>query len=216
MKIFLDTANTEEISKGIATGIVTGVTTNPTIISRENKTFSKCIKDILSIDPALTILVEVIATKTNGMIEEAQRFGKISKNVVVKIPMTEQGLAAVKVLSRQGIKTTVTLVFSVNQAITAACAGTNYVAPFVGRLDDINADGVGLVKRIKTVFETQCVSTKVLAASIRTPQSVTELFSVGCDIVTMPGKILHAMIKHPLTEAGLKKFEEDWKKVPQV
>jgi len=214
MQIFLDTANVDEIKKGIATGIATGVTTNPSIIARENKPFDKCVEDILAIDPNLTILVEVIAADTDGMIEEAREFAKISENVVVKIPMTEPGLAAVKVLSQEGIKTTVTLVFSVNQAIAAACAGVDYVAPFVGRLDDINSNGVGLVAEIKSVFDAQGISTKILAASIRTPQSVTDLFAVGCDIITMPGKILHAMFNHPLTDSGLKKFMEDWKKVP--
>ena len=214
MQIFLDTANADEIKKGVATGIATGVTTNPSIIARENKPFDKCVEDILAIDPNLTILIEVIAEDTNGMAEEARKLAKISKNVVIKIPMTEPGLAAVKVLSQEGIKTTVTLVFSVNQAIVAACAGADYVAPFVGRLDDINSDGVGLVAEIKSLFEAQGVSTEVLAASIRTPQSVTDLFAVGCDIITMPGKILDAMFNHPLTDSGLKKFMEDWKKVP--
>jgi transaldolase len=214
MQIFLDTANADEIKKGVATGIATGVTTNPSIIARENKPFDKCVEDILAIDPNLIILVEVIAADTDGMIEEARKFAKISENVVVKIPMTEPGLAAVKILSQEGIKTTVTLVFSVNQAIAAACAGADFVAPFVGRLDDINSDGVGLVAEIKSVFDVQDISTKVLAASIRTPQSVTDLFAVGCDIITMPGKILHAMFNHPLTDSGLKKFMEDWEKVP--
>ncbi len=215
MKIFLDTANAEEISGGVATGTVKGVTTNPTIISRENKPFDTCVTDILAIDSDLMILVEVIAADTAGMIEEARKLNKAGPNMVIKIPMTAQGLAAVKVLSQEGIKTTVTLVFSVNQAIAAACAGADYVAPFVGRLDDIDADGVGLVGDIKDVFDVQGIETQVLAASIRTPQSVTELFAAGCDIVTMPGKILHAMLNHPLTDSGLKKFMEDWQKVPQ-
>ena len=178
MKIFLDTANVEEIQEGAATGVVSGVTTNPTIISRENKPFAKCIDDILAIDPGLTVLVEVIAPDTKGMITEARKLSQIADTIVVKIPMTAPGMAAVKVLSQEAISTAATLVFSVNQAITASCAN-------------------------------------VIAASIRTPQSVGDLFSEGCDIVTMPGKIFHAMFNHPLTDAGLKQFMEDWRKVPE-
>ena len=214
MQIFLDTANAEEITSGVATGVVSGVTTNPTLISRENKPFMNCVEDIIAIDANLTILVEVIAADTKGMIAEARKLCEVGPNVVIKIPMTAQGLAAVRVLSLESIKTTVTLVFSVNQAIAAACAGANCVAPFVGRLDDVNADGVGLVAAIRDVFDVQDVETQVLAASIRTPQSVTDLFAAGCNIVTMPGKILRAMLSHPLTDSGLKKFMEDWEKVP--
>ena len=215
MRIFLDTANVEEIQEGAATGVVSGVTTNPTIISRENKPFAKCIDDILAIDPGLTVLVEVIAPDTTGMITEARKLSQIADTIVVKIPMTASGIAAVKVLSQEAISTAATLVFSVNQAIAASCAGADFVAPFVGRLDDINSDGIGLVRSIKRVFEVQKVNTNVIAASIRTPQSVADLFSEGCDIVTMPGKIFHAMFNHPLTDAGLKKFMEDWRKVPE-
>ena len=214
MQIFLDTANVEEIKEGVATGIVSGVTTNPTIISRENKPFDKCISDILAIDANLTILAEVIATDTDGMIKEARELSAIANNIVVKIPMIKQGLAAVKILRQEGIKTTVTLVFSLNQAIAASCAGADYVAAFVGRLDDINTDGIGLVGAIKGTFETNSVKTGIIAASIRTPQTVAELFSQGCDIVTMPAKIFDAMFRHPLTDSGLKQFIEDWQKVP--
>lgn len=215
MQIFLDTANVEEIKKGVATGIMSGVTTNPTIISRENKTFELCIADIVAIDSNLTILVEVLSMHTEGMIDEARKLSRISDNIVVKIPMIPQGLASVKTLSQEEIKTAVTLVFSPNQAITAGCAGANYVAAFVGRLDDINADGVGLVRTIKKLFDAQKVETKIIAASLRTPQAVAELFSAGCGIVTMPGKILDAMFKHPLTDSGLEKFTADWKLVPE-
>ena len=215
MQIFLDTANAEEIKKGVATGVVAGVTTNPSLICRENKPFEKCVADILAIDPNLTILLEVAALDTEGMIEQARILSKKGDNIVVKIPMTEPGLAAVKVLSQEKIRTTVTLVFSPNQAIVASCAGAEFVAPFVGRLDDINADGIGLVRSIKELFETQKVKTKIIAASLRTPQAVADLFAAGCDIVTMPGKILHAMFNHPLTTSGLDKFMEDWKNVPE-
>ena len=215
MQLFLDTANVEEIKKAVATGIVSGVTTNPSIISRENKPFDKCITDILAVDPNLTVLVEVIATNIEGMIEEAREFSKTYDNIVVKIPMTAEGMAAVKVLSQEKIQTAATLVFSLNQAIAASCAGADYVALFVGRMDDINTDGIEVVRSVKKTFEIQNAETKIIAASLRTPQKVAELFSAGCDIVTMPGKIFQAMFNHPLTEAGLKKFMEDWQKVPE-
>jgi len=216
MQIFLDTANVEEIKEGVATGVVRGVTTNPTIISRENKPFDQCIRDILAIDPTLTVLVEVLAANTEGMIEEARTFARTyGDTIVVKIPMTAPGLAAVNVLSQEKVPTAVTLVFSLNQAIAASCAGADYAAAFVGRLDDINADGVGLIRSIRRTFDAQRAATKILAASLRTPQAVSELFAAGCDVVTMPGKILSAMFNHPLTEAGLQKFHEDWQRVPR-
>lgn len=215
MRIFLDTANAEQIREAVSTGIVSGVTTNPTIISRENKPFGKCISDILAVDQNLTILAEVIAADTDGMIKEARDLSKLSDNMVVKIPMTSEGLAAVKVLSQEKVSTAVTLVFSLNQAIAASCAGADYAAAFVGRLDDINADGVGLIGRMKRTFELHKSKTKIMAASIRTPQAVAELFMEGCDVVTMPGGIFKAMLRHPLTDAGLEKFNEDWQKVPK-
>jgi len=215
MKIFLDTANAEQIKKAVSTGAVSGVTTNPTLISRENKPFDQCINDILAIDPNLTVLLEVTALETDEMIEQARQLSAIADGVVVKIPMTASGLSAIKVLSSEGITTATTLVFSVNQAIAASCAGTDFVAAFVGRLDDIDADGVGLIRSIKRTFEIHNVSTGIIAASLRTPRSVEELFSAGCDIVTMPAKIFDAMLRHPLTDAGLKKFMEDWEKVPK-
>lgn len=214
MKIFLDTANIDEIRKAYESGCVSGVTTNPTIISREGKNFNDCIKDIISIDNEMILLMEVIAKDTQEMITEALKLSKLARNAVIKIPMTPEGLAAVKKLSEKGIKTCVTLVFSINQAIAASCAGADYVAPFVGRLDDINSSGLELVKNIKKAFDIQNVKTQIIAASLRSAQAVSDLFANGCDIVTMPGKILESMLKHPLTEAGLAKFDEDWKKVP--
>jgi len=216
MKIFLDTANAEEIRKAFGSGCVSGVTTNPTIISREGKPFDKCIKDILSISDDITILMEVTENDAGGMVSQALKLSGYARNSVIKVPMTYEGLAAVKLLSDKGIRTCVTLVFSVNQAIAAACAGADFVAPFIGRLDDINSSGTELVARIRRTFEKQDVNTQIIAASIRSAQTVAELFEAGCDIVTMPGKILDAMISHPLTKSGLEKFEEDWKKVPVI
>jgi len=215
MEIYLDTANIEELKRGFSMGVVSGVTTNPSIISRENKSLKRCIEDIAVLDEGLTILVEAVSEKSGEMVKEALELVKLAPKIVIKIPMTSEGLKAIKVLSEKGISTTATLVFSLNQAIAASCTGADYVAPFVGRLDDINADGISLVRAIKSTYKSQNIATRVIAASIRTPQSVSQLFEAGCDIVTMPLNILESMLKHPLTDAGLKKFEEDWKKVPK-
>ncbi|MCL5104770.1 MAG: fructose-6-phosphate aldolase [Armatimonadetes bacterium] len=214
MKIYLDTANVGDITKGVALGCVSGVTTNPSIIARENKSFAQCIADIVAIDPNLTILVEAVSEGRDELVAEARELVKSAGDVVIKLPMTSTGLAACKVLSSEAIRVTMTLVFSLNQAILASNAGASFVAPFVGRLDDINSDGLGLVQSIRNTFDIQGVDTRIIAASIRTPQSVADLFAAGCDIVTMPYSVLQSMIAHPLTEAGLKKFAEDWKKVP--
>lgn len=215
MQIYLDTANVDDISKGVATGCIAGVTTNPTIISRENKPLRQCIADIVSIDPQLTILIEAVSAATGDMVSESRELVKMADNVIIKLPMTANGLAAAKVLSQEGIRTTVTLVFSVNQAIAASCAGANHVAPFIGRLDDIGADGLQLVRSIKQLFRSHEVNTKVISASVRSPQSVCELFAAGSDVVTMPYGVFEKLLKHPLTESGLKKFDEDWRKVPE-
>ncbi len=215
MNVFLDTANAEEIAKGVATGCVRGVTTNPTIISRENKSLEECIADIVAIDPELTVLIEAVSPGRDALVAEAMELAKLAENAVIKLPMNIDGLAAANVLSSENVRTTITLVFSLNQAIVASCAGANFVAPFVGRLDDINADGLALVRSMKQVFRDHAVETKIIAASLRTPQSVAELFAAGADVVTMPGTILEKMLHHPLTEAGLRKFDDDWKKVPE-
>ncbi|MHB0913165.1 MAG: fructose-6-phosphate aldolase [Armatimonadota bacterium] len=214
MKIYLDTANVEEIKKGVALGCVSGVTTNPSIIAREKKSFAECIADIAAIDPELTILVEAVSETRDELVAEAKELVKAAKNIVIKLPMTATGLAACKVLSSEGIRVTMTLIFSLNQAVLASNAGAEFVAPFVGRLDDINSDGLALVQSIKETFDIQGIETKTIAASIRTPQSVADLFAAGCDVVTMPGSVLQSMLKHPLTDAGLAKFAEDWAKVP--
>jgi len=214
VEIYLDTADVADIKKGVKTGCVRGVTTNPTIISREGKPLRQCVADIVAIDPDLTILVEAVSASSNELVEEARELVGLAPNVVIKLPMATQGLAAARVLSRSGVRTTLTLVFSLNQAIAASCAGAEFVAPFVGRLDDINMDGLELVRSIKQTFRAHGASTKIIAASVRTCQSVAELFAAGCDVVTMPYPIFAKMLKHPLTDAGLKQFEEDWKTVP--
>jgi transaldolase len=214
MKIYLDTANTDDIRKGVALGCVSGVTTNPSIIAREKKTFARCIADIAAIDPGLTILVEAVSEGRDELVTEARQLARATDHIVIKLPMTGAGLAACKVLSAEGIRVTMTLVFSLNQAILASNAGASLVAPFVGRLDDINADGLALVRSIRNTFALHQVDTGIIAASLRTPQAVAELFAAGCDIVTLPYPVLQQMLSHPLTDAGLKRFAEDWKKVP--
>ena len=214
MRIFLDTANVEQIEWALAAGCLSGVTTNPTIIAREQKSLSQCISDIVAIDPSLTLLIEAVSAQAQDLAAEARELTRLAPNAVIKLPMTYEGLAAIRILSPDGIRTAVTLVFSLNQAVAASCAGADYVAPFVGRLDDINADGVEVVRSIKEAFHAHGVSTQVIAASVRTPQRVGELFAAGADVVTMPASILRVMLKHPLTDAGLARFAEDWSKVP--
>jgi transaldolase len=213
VNIFLDTANVESIAKAAKSGIVGGVTTNPSILAKERRSFKESIDLICKTLPDGELLFEVMAIDKKGMIKEARKLATLSKQVVVKIPMTPEGIAAVSQLSKEGISCAVTLVFTASQAITATCAGAKYVAPFVGRLDDMGADGVELVAKIKKIFAMQNRDTKILAASIRNVSTVEHLFSVGCDIVTMPIDIFEALFNHSLTDSGLQKFIEDSKKV---
>jgi transaldolase len=214
LEIFLDTAHVADIAQGVATGCIRGVTTNPTIISREGKPLRQCVTDIAAIDRELTILVEAVSASADALVEEAHRLSGLAPKIVVKLPMTPHGLAAARRLSQTGIRTTVTLVFSLTQAVAASCAGAEFIAPFVGRLDDMNVSGLDLVRSIKGTFHAQGVATKIIAASIRSCQTVAELFAAGCDVVTMPCAIFKKMLEHPLTEAGLMQFEKDWKTVP--
>ncbi len=215
MQLFIDTANVDEIAKAVRTGFIDGVTTNPSIISRENRSLPDSVQEIRRIGPALTILLEVVSKSPDEMEKEAQRLVEFGgPNVVVKVPATSSGIAVVRRLRERKIRTTVTLVFSVNQAIASACAGADFIAPFVGRLDDIDADGVALVRSIKEIFRAQDVPTQIIAASVRSPQTVSELFRAGADIVTLPFNVVSQMLNHPLTTQGLAKFEEDWSKVP--
>lgn len=215
MQLFLDSANVDDVAQAVATGFVDGITTNPSIISREKRSLADCVREIRQIGPELTILLEVVSKRAAEMEAEARTLVEIGgPNSVIKLPATSEGLAAVHHLQRAHIRTTVTLVFSVNQAIAAACAGADFVAPFVGRLDDIDSDGTGLVAAISEVFETQAVKTQIIAASLRSPHAVSELFRAGADIVTAPLVVVKQMLVHPLTAQGLAKFDEDWTKVP--
>jgi transaldolase len=215
MKFFIDTANPVEIKKAYEMGVIDGVTTNPTLISKENKDFGSLIKEISDIVQGLPISLEVISPHSEGMIEEAQKLSEMGQNIVVKIPMTGEGLKAIKVLISEGIKTNTTLVFSPTQALLAAKAGTTYVSPFIGRLDDISQTGMDLIRQIMTIFNNYGFESEVIVASIRHPVHVLEAALIGADVATMPYKVIEQLTKHPLTDIGIERFLEDWKKVPK-
>lgn len=209
MKIFLDTANIEEIKEGASWGIVDGVTTNPSLIAREGRDFKEVVKEICEIVDG-PISAEVISEDSEGMIAEAKELVKIHKNIVIKIPMTVEGLKAVSVLSKENIKTNVTLIFSANQALLAAKAGASYVSPFLGRVDDIGSEGMELVRNIVEIFDIYGFDTQVIAASVRHPLHVTDAALAGSHIATIPMKVLQQMVKHPLTDKGIESFMKDW------
>ncbi|BBE30103.1 transaldolase [Tepiditoga spiralis] len=211
MKIFLDTANIEQIKEAQKLGIIDGVTTNPTLVSKENAVFEERISEICEVVKG-PVSAEVTSSNAEGMIEEARKLAKISEHVVVKIPMTQEGIKAVKVLSAEGIKTNVTLVFSALQAILAAKAGATYVSPFIGRLDDIGHMGMELIEQIVQIFKNYDYKTEIIVASVRHPEHVLEAAIVGGDIVTVPFAVIEKMFKHPMTDLGLERFNADWKK----
>jgi transaldolase len=215
MKFFIDTANPGEIKKAYEMGVINGVTTNPTLISKENKDFESLIKEICEIIQGLPISLEVLSLNSEGMIEEAQKLSEIGQNIVVKIPMTGEGLKAIKVLVSEGIKTNTTLVFSPTQALLAAKAGTTYVSPFIGRLDDISQTGMDLIKQIVMIFDNYDFESEVIVSSIRHPIHVLEAALIGAHVATIPYKVIEQLVKHPLTDIGIERFLEDWKKVPK-
>lgn len=211
MQLFLDTANIDEIKEIAAWGVLSGVTTNPTLVSKEGVDFKRRVKEICKIVSG-PVSAEVVSTDTEGMLGEGRDIATWAENVVVKCPLTPAGLAATNILSKDGIKVNVTLCFSVNQAILAARAGAYFVSPFVGRLDDINEDGIALIEQIVEVFHLHAFETKVLAASIRTPPHVSKAALAGADVATMPYKVFKQLVSHPLTDQGLEKFLADWNK----
>ena len=214
MKFFIDTANVEDIKKANDMGVICGVTTNPSLIAKEGKIFNDVIKEITSIvDGPISGEVKATTIKAEDMIVEAREIAKIHKNMVVKIPMTIEGLKAVKILSKEGIKTNVTLIFSANQALLAARAGATYVSPFLGRLDDISTDGLELIRTIADIFATHDIDTEIISASVRHPIHVTECALAGADIATVPYSVIEQMTKHPLTEQGIEKFKKDYEAV---
>ena len=215
MKFFIDTANPDEIRKGVEMGMVDGVTTNPSLVSKENRDFNSLIQEIFGIIKDLPISLEVVSLKAEGMIEEARRLAKLGDNVVVKIPMSVEGLKAIKVLGAEGIKTNTTLVFSPTQALLAAKAGSTYVSPFIGRLDDISQTGMDLIEQIVTIFENYDFDSQVIVASIRNPIHVLEAALIGAHVATIPYKVIEQLVQHPLTDIGIERFLADWKKVPK-
>ena len=209
MKIFMDTANVDEIKQYVDWGVVYGVTTNPSLIAKSGRTQAQVIPEIAALVSG-PVSAEVISTECAGMVEEARKLAKIAENVVIKIPCIPDGLKAVKILSAEGIKTNVTLVFSMSQALLAARAGATFVSPFIGRLDDIGEDGVQLVDNIVKAFKLYGIETEVIAASIRNLEHVEKVMLTGCHIATIPTKVLAQMINHPLTDKGLAQFMADY------
>lgn len=214
MKLFIDTANVEEIKKANDMGVICGVTTNPSLIAKEGRVFEEVVGEITQIVDG-PISAEVISLDSEGMIREAVELAKIHKNIIIKLPMTVEGLKAVKVLTRENIKTNVTLVFSAGQALLAARAGATYVSPFVGRLDDVSNNGMELIAEIVDIFNNYDIDTEIIAASIRHPMHVTQAARLGCHIATVPYKVLVQMTKHPLTDKGIDQFLKDWETVPK-
>ena len=211
MKFFIDTANVEDIRKANDMGIICGVTTNPSLIAKEGRDFNQVIKEIASIvDGPISGEVKATTTDAEGMIKEGREIAAIHPNMIVKVPMTTEGLKAVKVLTAEGIKTNVTLIFSANQALLAARAGATYVSPFLGRLDDISVCGTDLIRDIVEIFEVAGIDTEIIAASVRHPMHVTECALAGADIATVPYKVLEQMTHHPLTDQGIEKFQKDY------
>lgn len=214
MKFFIDTANVESIRKANDMGVICGVTTNPSLIAREGREFAEVIKEIASIvDGPISGEVKATTVDAEGMIKEGREIAAIHPNMVVKIPMTADGLKAVKVLNAEGIKTNVTLIFSANQALLAARAGATYVSPFLGRLDDISHPGIELIRTVADIFKVYKLDTEIIAASVRNPIHVTDCALAGADIATVPYSVIEQMTKHPLTDQGIAKFQADYRGV---
>jgi transaldolase len=214
MKFFIDTANVDDIRKANEMGVICGVTTNPSLIAKEGRNFVEVIKEIASIvDGPISGEVKATTVDAEGMIAEGREIAKIHPNMIVKIPMTVEGLKATKVLASEGIKTNVTLIFSANQALLAARAGATYVSPFLGRLDDISSPGIDLIRTISEIFDIYELNTEIIAASVRNPIHVTDCALAGADIATVPYSVIEQCTKHPLTDQGIEKFQKDYKAV---
>lgn len=214
MKIFIDTANVKEIKEAVSLGVIDGVTTNPSLISKENREPVDLLKEICSLVSG-PVSAEVIALNANDMVKEAREIAKIAENIVIKIPLVKEGLKAVKVLSAEGIKTNVTLCFSPSQALLAAKTGADYISPFIGRLDDIAQVGMDLIRDIKHIFSNYNFKTQIIVASVRNPIHVVDAAKIGADIATIPFNVIEQLIKHPLTDIGVQRFLEDYKKIPK-
>jgi len=215
MKLFIDTANVADIREANDLGVICGVTTNPSLIAKEGRNFTEVVKEITSIVNG-PISAEVISLDHEGMVKEAKPLTALHPNIVIKIPMTLEGLKAVKILASEGIKTNVTLIFSAAQALLAARAGASYVSPFVGRLDDVGSDGLLLVEEIADIFSIHGIKTEIIAASVRSPIHVIQAAKAGANIATVPFSVIVQMTKHPLTDAGIARFLKDWESVPKA
>lgn len=215
MKFFLDTANIEEIRDAAEYGLIDGVTTNPSLVSKEGRPFKDVLLEITGIVDG-PISAEVVSTDAAGMLREAHELAKIHKNIVIKIPMIKEGMKALKQLTKEGIKTNVTLIFNCNQALIAAKLGATYVSPFVGRFDDVSEVGMSLISDLVTIFKNYGFSTQILVASCRNPLHIRESALLGAHVATMPYKVLEQLMKHPLTDIGLERFLKDWEKVPKT
>lgn len=214
MKIFIDSADINEIKEANAMGVIDGVTTNPSLVAKTGKDFKTVVKEIVTeIDGPISL--EVTSTDSKGMLEEAKKLADISKNVVIKIPTTEEGLKAIRTLKELGIKTNSTLCFSPMQALLTAKAGATYVSPFIGRLDDISQVGMDLIEQIRLIYDNYGFETEVLVASVRNPVHVRDAALIGADVCTIPFSVIKQLVKHPLTDIGLEKFLKDWQKVPK-
>ena len=209
MKLFLDTANQAEVEAAVKMGVISGVTTNPSLVAKEGGDYIERVKYFCELVGG-PISVEVMATDTEGMLKEARELAAMHENIVIKLPIAAESLAAIKQLKAEGIKTNATLCFSANQAILAARAGATYVSPFVGRLNDVGMDGMGLIAEIKTIFDNYGFDTEIIVASVRSPRQVTDAAIIGADIATIPFKTLEQMVSHPQTDLGIAKFEADW------
>lgn len=214
MKLFIDTANPKEIKEAASMGLIDGVTTNPTLIAKENRPAKDLLREICALVSG-PVSAEVISLDCAGMVSEAEELVKIAKNIVVKIPLTKEGLKAVRILTDKGIKSNVTLCFSANQALLVAKAGGDYVSPFIGRLDDISQTGMDLIRDIKQIYSNYNFKTQIIVASVRNPLHVLEAAKIGADIATVPFGVVEQLIKHPLTEIGIQRFLEDYKKIPK-
>ncbi len=214
MKIFIDTANVKEIREAVSLGVIDGVTTNPSLMAKEGRSAVDLLKEICGLVSG-PVSAEVISLDGDGMVKEARELSRIANNIVIKIPLVKEGLKAVKVLSQEGIKTNVTLCFSATQALFAAKSGATYVSPFIGRLDDISQVGMDLIRDIKTIYNNYDFKTQIIVASVRNPVHVVEAALTGADIATIPFIVIEQLIKHPLTDIGIQKFLEDYKKIPK-
>ncbi len=214
MKIFIDTANLQEIKEAVSLGLIDGVTTNPSLMAKEGRKPNQVLKEICDLVSG-PVSAEVISLECSGMVEEARQVVKLAKNIVVKIPLTKEGLKAVRILTAEGIKTNVTLCFSSAQALLVAKAGATYVSPFIGRLDDIAQEGMDLIRDIKKIYSNYNFKTQIIVASVRNPMHVVSAALNGADIATIPFPVIEQLIKHPLTEIGINRFLEDYKKIPQ-